>query len=618
MSERTATGVTVAESGRQSAGASGIHGTGLRSEAAGKTVFFLCVLLVVLSSAPVLSFYLGAGGDLQFHLCRIEAIRQALSTGQFPVRISGYWCGGYGYASSVLYGELFLYAPAVLRIIGFSPQDAYKFYLLAVNVFTCFSAYYCLKKMLGERLSAFVGTAVYMLAPYRLSTLHLRAAVGEYTAMAFMPFIIYGLYLIYGRRRGWQWLALGFSGLIQCHVISTFMAGIFTALICLVRIRQTLSKEVLLQFVRAVVCTVLINAWFLLPFLEYIGFDYNVSGLGVHSRGRFASHAVFVSQLISFFPQGEGASIVTGKMWDTDNGMEMSYTLGGGMMLVLVFFVVYRLYDKRRGKRTVCGSDAPKKAGRQMSRLLTGACLLSMLMATTWFPWDFLQQRNDLFAWVTGSIQFPWRFLTISTVAGAFAAAFFIFELRRGVQNHLVFYGVLLSVGFLTLLSADYFLQDYEKKSEPGYTTAYEIDSWWLGCAEYMPTGTDETTFYGDGLQGGEGLSIEGFERAQGRVRVCCENAADREISLDVPVLYYKGYAARDVDTGQRLDVLPAGNMRVRVMVPAGYRGTFDVRFESPWYWRAGEVISCMTAILLILFWVKNKRGQKKVWMQER
>ncbi len=369
----------------------------------------------------VKAFYLGAGGDLQFHLCRIEAIRQALSTGQFPVRISGYWCGGYGYASSVLYGELFLYAPAVLRIIGFSPQDAYKFYLLAVNVFTCFSAYYCLKKMLGERLSAFVGTAVYMLAPYRLSTLHLRAAVGEYTAMAFMPFIIYGLYLIYGRRRGWQWLALGFSGLIQCHVISTFMAGIFTALVCLVRIRQTLSKEVLLQFVRAVVCTVLINAWFLLPFLEYIGFDYNVSGLGVHSRGRFASHAVFISQLISFFPQGEGASIVTGKMWDTDNGMEMSYTLGGGMMLVLVFFVVYRLYDKRRGKRTVCGSDAPKKAGRQMSRLLTGACLLSMLMATTWFPWDFLQQRNDLFAWVTGSIQFPWRFLTISTVAGAFA-----------------------------------------------------------------------------------------------------------------------------------------------------------------------------------------------------
>ena len=133
-----------------------------------------------------------------------------------------------------------------------------------------------------------------------------------------------------------------------------------------------------------------------------------------------------------------------------------------------------------------------------------------------------------------------------------------------------------------------------------------------------MPTGTDETTFYGDGLQGGEGLSIEGFERAQGRVRVCCENAADREISLDVPVLYYKGYAARDVDTGQRLDALPADNMRVRVMVPAGYRGTFDVRFEPPWYWRAGEVISCMTAILLILFGVKNKRGQKKVWMQER
>lgn len=574
-----------------------------------KTVLFLCVLLTGLSAAPVLSFYLGGGGDLQFHLCRIEAIRQALLEGQFPVRISGYWCDGYGYASSLLYGELFLYFPAALRIIGFSPQDAYKLYLLAVNLLTCLSAYYCLYKIFGERLSALMGTAVYMLTPHRLSTLHLRAAVGEYTAMAFLPFLVYGLYLIYtqetggdGKNRagtggarkkacGWLWLALGFSGLIQCHVISTFMAGLFTALFCLVRIRQTLRKEVLLQLVKAVACTVFTNLWFLLPFLEYIGFDYNVSGLGVHSRGRYASHAAFLSQLISFFPQGEGASIVTGKMWDTDSGTEMSYTLGGGMMLALVLYVVYRLYDRRKMRQDLCA----------------GACVLSLLMTTPWFPWDFLQQRSDLIAWVTGSIQFPWRFLTIATVTGAFAAACLIHELRQ--HSRMLLYGAVFSISFLTLLSANYFLQDYEKRSVPEYTTAYEIDSWWLGCQEYIPKGTDGTTFYTDTLQDGEGLAIQEYVRREGYVKVGCENARAQEISVDVPILYYKGYAARDVDTGGRLEVLPADNMRVRVIVPAGYRGAFEVKFEPPRHWRVCEIVSCLTVLCLLLYAGKYRKG---------
>lgn len=571
-----------------------------------KTVLFAMALLIVLSSAPILSFYLCGGGDLQFHLCRIEAIKQAVQSGQFPVRISGYWNDGYGYASSVLYGELLLYFPAALRIIGFSPQDAYKLYLLAVNIFTCLSSYYCLKKICKERMSALMGTSVYMLAPHRLSTLHLRAAVGEYTAMAFLPFVIYGLYLIYTQTDrenqenkfgccGWFWLALGFSGLIQCHVISTFMAGVFAALVCIVKLRRTLQRDVLLQFVKAVVCTVMVNLWFLLPFLDYIRFDYNVSGLGVHSRGRYASHAAFLSQLISFFPQGEGASIVTGKMWETDYGMEMSYTLGGGIMLALVLCVVYRLHHRRKDTQT----PACKMAGMQ-----TGMCLLSLFMTTTWFPWDFLQQRADIIAWVTGSIQFPWRFLTISSVTGAFATAFLIYELRRNVRKEF-FYGAVLSIGILTVLSADFFLQDYEKRSGTDYITGNDIASDWLGCAEYLPAGMDETTLDGDRLQTGGGLDVQEYVRKEGIVELTCKNMENGETYVDVPILYYKGYAAIEAGTGEHLTVLAADNKRVRVIVPAGYEGRFTVKFESPWYWRVSEWISLTAVISLFLYYRK-------------
>lgn len=575
-------------------------------DASEKTVLFFMALLVVLSSAPILSFYLGRGGDLEFHLCRIEAIRQAILAGQFPVRLPGYWNDGYGYASSVLYGEIFLYFPAALRIIGFSPQSAYKMYLLAVNICTCLSAYYCLKKICGERLSAFMGTSVYMLAPYRLSTLYLRAAVGEYTAMVFLPVVIYGLYLIYiqdkNRRYGWLWLAFGFSGLIQCHVISTFITGVFTALVCLIEIKKTLQKGVLLQYVKAAACTVLVNLWFLLPFLDYMRFDYNVSELGVHSRGRFVSHATFLSQLVSFFPKGEGASIVTGKLWETDSGIEMSYTLGGGMMLALVLYVVYCFYyGRERGKTAVC----------KMADIQIGFCILSLFMTTTWFPWDFLQQRTDTIAWITGSIQFPWRFLVVSSVTGAFVSALLICEMRRRLKKEL-FYGAVASVGILTVLSANYFLQDYEKKSEVEYFTANDIESGWLGCAEYLPLGMDETTLDGDRLQVGGGLVIQEYVRKEGTVEVACENAGEEESYIDVPILYYKGYAAREAGTGGRLMVVPADNKRVRVIIPAGYQGSFEVKFESPWYWRASEFISLITAMALAFYVIGNfDKGRK-------
>lgn len=580
-----------------------------RPDASTKTILFLGALLVLLASAPALSFYLNGEGDLDFHLARIEALFHALADGQFPVRLPGYWMEGYGYASSIFYGELFLYFPAVLRIVGFSPQSAYKLYLLGINLFTCIITYHCLKGICRERLSAFMGMAVYMLAPQRLITMHLFGAVGMYTAMAFLPMVMYALYLIYadpgeGTQRaqnGWLWLFLGFSGLIQCHVINTFIVFVFTLLVCVIKIKTTLRKEVLLQFIKAVVSTVAVNLWFLLPFLDFLRFDYKMSAMGTHTRGRFAANGTFLSQLISFFPHAEGASISAGMEWGIDTpGVEMSYTLGGGIMLALVLYVIYGFYHKKEGSRL-----------RRVSGMTMGICILSLYMTTIWFPWDFLQQRSDLIAWITGSIQFPWRFLNIASVTGAFVAAFLVWELRRHEKKEF-FYGAVLSVGLLTLLSGNYFLQDYEKRSVSRYITADEVNSWAIEVAEYLPAGTDDTTFAYDVLQEGGGLDVQTYERGEGTVALTCVNTGEEETYVDVPILFYKGYAARDTGTKQRLTVVPADNKRIRVILPAGYQGSFRVKFESPWYWRAGEAISMAAAVVMIvLLWREYSRKRK-------
>lgn len=154
-------------------------------------------ILILFSSMPLFSVYQKAGHDLLFHLYRIEGIKNAILDGQFPVRVPYSWLNGYGYAASIFYGDSFLYFPAVLRIIGFTVQGAYKAYVLVINIATILVSYYCFDKIIKDRKIAFAGCTVYSLAPYRLLCTYLRCSVGEYTAMLFLPLVLYGLYRIY-------------------------------------------------------------------------------------------------------------------------------------------------------------------------------------------------------------------------------------------------------------------------------------------------------------------------------------------------------------------------------------------------------------------------------------
>ncbi len=221
-----------------------------------KILVFLLGLSVTVS-LPIFSVYLGTGDDLEYHLLRIDALAAGLRSGQFPVRVSSYWNNGYGYGSSLYYCDFFLLFPALLRIGGLSVQSAYKQYLFAVNCLTAALCWYSFRKI-GGRKSAALGTILYMFLPYRILCLYRRAAVGEYTAMAFLPLAAAGMYQIYTSRtlqqrsklqmRGNDTAAdrsailpavLGFSGLILSHIITTFIAVIAAIIVLLILIRKT-------------------------------------------------------------------------------------------------------------------------------------------------------------------------------------------------------------------------------------------------------------------------------------------------------------------------------------------------------------------------------------------
>ena len=112
------------------------------------------------------------------------------------MRLESIWNDKYGYAT-LFYGDLLLYIPALLRLLGVTINDAYNAYILLVNVLTAVVSFRCFDAMVKDRDIALLMTAAYVTSVYRLMDIYVRAAVGEYSAMIFLPMIAYAMYRLY-------------------------------------------------------------------------------------------------------------------------------------------------------------------------------------------------------------------------------------------------------------------------------------------------------------------------------------------------------------------------------------------------------------------------------------
>ena len=267
--------------------------------------------ITLLACLPLFSNFLYFGHDLEFHMQRIAAMAAELSYGQFPVRLTTTTLNGYGYASPLCYCELFLLLPSLLYNLWLPLRTCYQVYLFAVTLATCLIAYYSFAKITASRRLGLLGALLYTLSAYRLTCVYTRAAVGEFTAMAFFPLVLLGLYAIYtsDRPRFWDWLpmALGMAAMVQSHLLSCELTALLLILFCLLRLRETLRPARLLAWVKAALLAVGLSAWYLFPFFistRSIPFLVNRSDL----VGKLQKHGLYAVQLFSFFGTAGGSS----------------------------------------------------------------------------------------------------------------------------------------------------------------------------------------------------------------------------------------------------------------------------------------------------------------------
>lgn len=551
-----------------------------------KMIFIMLSFTIFMVGLPIYQEGLIPASDLVFHLQRIEGVYQGLLSGQFPVRIDPGWLDGHGYASSIFYGDIFLYFPAILRMVGFTVDSAYKFYLFAVNIVTVLVAYYSFNKMTKDEIAAAAGSILYAGSLYRLDCLY-YAKIGRCSAMMFYPLIIAGFYLLFTEeidskeyKRIWSYLTLGFTGLLMTHMLSGLMVAIYAVLVCLIMIRRVLRKNTLLELIKAVTGFVLLNLWYLVPFVQYMFSEKMHINAGLTSNIKAGKD--YYALLEDFTQEGK-----TFYQLFIDNN-----TVGYAIVLIVLCYLITIPLQKREDILT------------KHSRFFLGLTCFATWVCMTSFPAVKLAKISDVILKYFKTTQYQFRFMSVAIAFAAALGAIFIAMKIFGNRGSWIAVGILLGITmcqdcayFKTTVAQEVYLDE----ADLNFRLGKSVDNYDVGNAEYLPVTVDRHNLVNT-VQAEEGLNYEVIDHKYLSYKVNVVNSTEQDKNLTLPVIYYTGYQATDLQNGTKMQTYAGDNGSVTVSIPGNYSGDFEMKYHVSWYWRMAEIISFITLIFIITY----------------
>ena len=544
--------------------------------------------IAVLASLPLLSEGIGSGHDLGFHLLRIEAIADGIHFGEWsiPVRLSNLWIEGYGYPTSIFYGDLLLYIPAFTRLMGFSITEAYKIYVFLINAGTTVISYICFYKVFRNKNIAVLTSLAYVTATYRMVCVYVRAAVGEYSAMMFFPIIALAVFRIYAEsntewktyKRNIPLLAVGMSGVIETHIPSTEIVVFVLVLICIAFLKKTLTKNTLKVYFLSAIETILLNLFFIVPFIDYY---INVPVNAFRNKiAMIQGEGAYITQLFSAFSSVRGIS--------TKN-ISDRMSLTPGMVLMAIFLWAIILWINKKADKWV--------------RFFTVFSGLMLIMATNLFPWNYLARHNG-FGNMLAQIEFPWRYLGVAIIFLTLLLGSVMQLLFRENRKEYIS-SISKSIIAVCFIMSLWFMGSYyyDNTMNYYYDTA-DLNTNYSGI-EYLRTGSDlnENTHEIATRNVEETILLS---RNGKRMELYCSGVGQGG-EVEVPVFNYKGYCVRD-EFGTEYNIEDGMNNVIKFMLPPGFSGKVVIDFEEPWYWRMAELVSLISVLGLLFTKKINER----------
>jgi Predicted integral membrane protein len=325
--------------------------------------------------------FVWTGDDIYYQFQRIMGLSTNFTDGLLASNLSVMNFGKIGYGVNIFYPWLTLIPFKLIFQFTNNWISAYYLGLLFYFFVSFLISHYSMKKFSGSTKVAMMFSIIYNLSIYRLIDLFTRGAVAEYLATIFLPLCFLGFYeIFFGDGKQWKPLAIGMSLVIFSHVLSTFMCVIiFTLLLIFFSPKLKLTKERLLNFVKAVITTVGATLIFTIPFLM---------------EELFQKYGVPDKQILKGQDLGKllSESLINNSRKVVENNL---YNVGLTMLIAIVLgLIIFRKFDFKY-------------------KAIYVIFVASLLLTTELVPWHIFQNTP------IEVIQFPYRFLMFTTLFGS-------------------------------------------------------------------------------------------------------------------------------------------------------------------------------------------------------
>lgn len=351
------------------------------------------------------------------HAARVVEMARALEDGHIIPRWSQNFGFGYGMPLFEFYAPLPYFIGAIFFLFGIPMILILKLLFIICNVMTAIGSYK-LGKQLDGRVGGILLAVLVTLAPYRAVNLYVRGALSEAWGIMAIPWILYGILLIYKKEiSGWWIVTLATTALLLSHNLTSIIAlpsiGFFILLVTGISLLQynvkhkenlklsliSTLKPLSITFASLLIAVGL-SAFYTIPAFSEKGYT-KVEQAVTTGYFEYGLHFLYFRQfLMDDWAYG-------GSSWGPDD--DISFYFGSAQLLALMFAAItagYILLSSYKSKKL-------SKTSKYFFIIIVigaTALLTNLLMTTekTLFIWRAIPQLEF--------IQFPWRWLSAAIV----------------------------------------------------------------------------------------------------------------------------------------------------------------------------------------------------------
>lgn len=540
---------------------------------------FHCLALTVIGLAltvPVISSGFIQGHDVVWHMIWGRLFAEQFGSGDLYPRWLMDANAGFGSPIFYFYPPLPSYVASLLKLL--LPSAWSFWYPLGLSaalglVISGLTAYLWLRKISTANAALFAAV-VYMVLPYHLRIdLYQRFAFAEFWAFAWLPLILYFTHEITrGNRKAIPGLAVSYALLVLTHLLTTLLFSAIPLCYGLWMAEKGKRVTTLTLIGVAMILGAGLSAIFLFPAMT-------TQELVPLSTMYYITHEFFKSSFLFYGPSAESEGLK--EFW-----RHLAQALA---LTVAVPCCAWLASRTRQNTRT--SSEATFWA-------LTVALTVFMTHPLSEPVWRIIPKH--------GFVQFPWRILTITTLATSGLLAIALSSLKKPYTYKQIIPMMLVAALIASQLISSLKIINLKAVTELETTGIVQIG---FITPEYRPRWVpnelyNEKSLIDLGRQGKATLMNEAgtarvLEWNHRHIRV--ETHADREAVLQIGQFYYPGWAATLGEQQDRLSVQPAqANGLLTVKLPAGDHqiSLQRIAFKED---IIGRIISLVSLIILVV-----------------